>query len=652
MKKLTCEMCGSTEMLKQDGVFVCQTCGTKYSVEEAKRMMVEVEGTVAVKNAAQLDNVLKLAQSSFDSENYSQAEEFCNQVLSMDDKNYEAWKLKGEAINFQISAKNQRILEVYNCIMTSYRVLDDEEKKVKKFEVLFALRSCFEGEIDFWLKQFEANRPTDSALTRAKTAYLDAYKKMAGAYDELELNELKDDYLINFANFFINRANSICVSAWKSTVGYNYYRDDFDNLGAKWGRGNAWSNMVSTNTDSYRPRKDTALTFLNEGNNLIELLKFAEEQFNSKTEYESKKNVYDNIIYFHKRLSDLVYYKIDSNSASVGWFEDGSLTDEAKSVRKNIIDSYNKKIEAAKNADINEKTEKVKKECKDTPTNEVFEAAMENIMMEEYIEADAHFSIIVERKPDSPVGYVGKALANCCADNKYVEYIRKAAEYKPTSDEDRERLAMVINEPNHENNITLLMSCAAAYDYESVEYLVASGADVHAKCNGATALWLVCYSKIDENKVEAARKTAEILLNSGAEVDVVNDGGVALLNPNTEYGIIRLIKERYPDATLGEAAYKPPAKSSGGCYVATAVYGSYDCPQVWTLRRYRDDVLAKSWYGRTFIHTYYAVSPTLVKWFGNKQWFKTMWQGKLDRMVADLQAKGVESTPYEDRKWN
>src|SRR5699024_12626084 len=29
----------------------------------------------------------------------------------------------------------------------------------------------------------------------------------------------------------------------------------------------------------------------------------------------------------------------------------------------------------------------------------------------------------------------------------------------------------------------------------------------------------------------------------------------------------------------------PPApQSSGGCYVATAVYGSYDCPEVWTLR--------------------------------------------------------------------
>ncbi|MBP1532735.1 MAG: hypothetical protein IK999_01210 [Ruminococcus sp.] len=46
MKQLTCEMCGSTDLLKQDGVFVCQICGTKYSVEEAKKMMIE--GTVEV----------------------------------------------------------------------------------------------------------------------------------------------------------------------------------------------------------------------------------------------------------------------------------------------------------------------------------------------------------------------------------------------------------------------------------------------------------------------------------------------------------------------------------------------------------------------------------------------------------------------------
>ena len=41
--------------------------------------------------------------------------------------------------------------------------------------------------------------------------------------------------------------------------------------------------------------------------------------------------------------------------------------------------------------------------------------------------------------------------------------------------------------------------------------------------------------------------------------------------------------------------------ASGCCYVATAVYDSYNCPEVWTLRRYRDYKLAETWYGRAFV---------------------------------------------------
>ncbi len=94
-----------------------------------------------------------------------------------------------------------------------------------------------------------------------------------------------------------------------------------------------------------------------------------------------------------------------------------------------------------------------------------------------------------------------------------------------------------------------------------------------------------------------------------------------------------------------------PVGATGGCYVATAVYGSYDCPEVWTLRRYRDETLGSTWYGRLFIRLYYAISPTLVKWFGNTNWFKKMWKGKLDKMVKNLNDKGVENTPYEDKDW-
>lgn len=104
-----------------------------------------------------------------------------------------------------------------------------------------------------------------------------------------------------------------------------------------------------------------------------------------------------------------------------------------------------------------------------------------------------------------------------------------------------------------------------------------------------------------------------------------------------------------------DSSYKAPKvfirTESKGCYVATCVYGSYDCPQVWALRRFRDDTLGSTWYGRAFIRTYYAISPTLVKWFGETKWFKKMWKGTLDRMVNKLESKGVENTPYQDKEW-
>lgn len=88
-----------------------------------------------------------------------------------------------------------------------------------------------------------------------------------------------------------------------------------------------------------------------------------------------------------------------------------------------------------------------------------------------------------------------------------------------------------------------------------------------------------------------------------------------------------------------------------GCYIATCVYGSYDCPSVWTLRRFRDDMLANTLVGRSFIRTYYLISPRLVQWFRNTSWFKKIWSFPLDQLVSYLNDHGVENTPYNDRTW-
>ena len=117
-----------------------------------------------------------------------------------------------------------------------------------------------------------------------------------------------------------------------------------------------------------------------------------------------------------------------------------------------------------------------------------------------------------------------------------------------------------------------------------------------------------------------------------------------------DWNKVQFWAEKY---NLEKPEYKIPdnEQSSDGCYVATCIYGSYDCPQVWTLRRFRDNTLAETMLGRTFIRTYYAISPTIVKWFGNTSWFKKMWKVPLDRMVSKLQKNGFEDTPYKDKNW-
>ncbi|GAA1912046.1 hypothetical protein GCM10009775_00820 [Microbacterium aoyamense] len=103
---------------------------------------------------------------------------------------------------------------------------------------------------------------------------------------------------------------------------------------------------------------------------------------------------------------------------------------------------------------------------------------------------------------------------------------------------------------------------------------------------------------------------------------------------------------------VGEGAAPVTAtasKPSGGCYVATAVYGAYDCPEVWVLRRFRDGWLATTSCGRWFIRVYYRSSPRLVQYIGGYPRLARAIRSVLNRFVAMLRRAGYENTPYSDR---
>ena len=113
MKKLTCEMCGSTDLLKSDGVFVCQSCGTKYSVEEAKKMMIEgtvqIEGTVKIDNSNNVNNLIKNAKVLYKDGKVDEAYKLFGDVLNIDTENYTALAYRGLCSAWHTTVVNPQI---------------------------------------------------------------------------------------------------------------------------------------------------------------------------------------------------------------------------------------------------------------------------------------------------------------------------------------------------------------------------------------------------------------------------------------------------------------------------------------------------------------------------------------------------------------
>lgn len=84
------------------------------------------------------------------------------------------------------------------------------------------------------------------------------------------------------------------------------------------------------------------------------------------------------------------------------------------------------------------------------------------------------------------------------------------------------------------------------------------------------------------------------------------------------------------------------------CYMATQLFGSYDCPEVWVLRRFRDKWLYNSKYHLPLLDLYYALSPKIVKLFDKSPTFKNFEKSFLTRLVRLLKSRNYEDSPYTD----
>jgi hypothetical protein len=77
-------------------------------------------------------------------------------------------------------------------------------------------------------------------------------------------------------------------------------------------------------------------------------------------------------------------------------------------------------------------------------------------------------------------------------------------------------------------------------------------------------------------------------------------------------------------------------KGKAGCYIATAIYGSYECAEVIKLREYRDEYLSKNFLGRLFILFYYTVSPLFLRIMPRQERFVSFFRKIFDFIVNGL----------------
>lgn len=91
MKAIVCEMCNSNDVVKQDGLYICQNCGTKYTAEDAKKLMVDISGSsVKVDETEKVERYRKLAREARGMGNIQKAGEYYNQLVVLCPDDWEA----------------------------------------------------------------------------------------------------------------------------------------------------------------------------------------------------------------------------------------------------------------------------------------------------------------------------------------------------------------------------------------------------------------------------------------------------------------------------------------------------------------------------------------------------------------------------------
>lgn len=370
MKKIVCELCEGTEFTKEGGFFICNGCGTKYSLEEAKSMMKEVEGgapgvasapVVGVPagnpNQQQIDNLLLLATNAFSASNNEETEKYCNRAIEYDAMCYKAWFLKAKAIGWSSKLNNNRIAEAAHSFKQAVDFAPEDEKDALRDEAIEELKRLGLACVSLRQKRF-SQYPDNEELAGFVSdiePLVDGVAVLLSKGAEVASVKAVDSIFGEFGKIPSIAFITMKIKANKAGVPKEFFSQIAVMMG------NAGIEGYNTTTQKYnnnnRPMQNDYDKTMDEVDNCISLLDMANDASDDDLDDDIKR--YNIMIKMQEYVIGMSAYS-DYSSSYRSW----CLTDKAKQARRDEISNYRKKIEKVEQK-AREKAEEERKKAEE-----------------------------------------------------------------------------------------------------------------------------------------------------------------------------------------------------------------------------------------------------------------------------------------------
>lgn len=225
MEAIKCELCGSNDLVKKDGVYVCQYCGTQYTIEEARNLLRTAEGgidvsgsTVKVDNTGFVKKYLENARRAKAKEDWAEVEKYYNMVEQNDPSNIEAifYSAYGKVMQSLVEVDIYKREAAFKPFINSISIVDDNfdfEKIDDQIELLkqmsdsiFAMTSSnyvyLTKKNGYGIKTYDDSSKTKALLETVNLSFLESLNNIAIIIDEKStVNALIEIYELEIKHY-------------------------------------------------------------------------------------------------------------------------------------------------------------------------------------------------------------------------------------------------------------------------------------------------------------------------------------------------------------------------------------------------------------------------------------------------------------------